>query len=274
MDRYIGTSGYSYEWWFSDKMPVRTFFPPKTKPKGALPYYSSNFNLMEINTSYYKIPTEKACKNWYETTPDSFRFLPKFPRSYTQYFKNIEDVFPKFYKSIQYLKHKLLGVLLQFSPNFIKKDKNIERLKEAAKYFKDYNIQVYIELRHDSWFDDCYELFTDLGWVLVITHSATNGWRPKSLVQTVPDRIMVRLHGTWKHSHGGYSDTQLASLAILLNKTPHVVVTFNNTDTWDGQIYYEGQVLSPHPATISHAEPHAPHNAKKLAEYCKYYNIL
>lgn len=235
----VGTSGFDYAYWHGIKS-TPAFYPSSVKKKDSLSFYSQNFNLVEINSSFYKTPTVAACKNWFNATPDHFRFLLKFPRAFTHYFKDIDTVFQPFHQAVSELKHKLVGVLLQFGPNFIQKASNFERLKEAAKHFACADIQVYIELRHPTWFNNLNittNLCKEFGWVLTITHTAKDGWLPKSMIQTCPGKIMVRMHGTWSHCHGEYNLNQLKDLAQNIESIPHKIITFNNTDTYDGQCF-------------------------------------
>ena len=237
---FIGTSGYDYGWFYT-RSDVPSFFPAHITKKDALAYYSTKFNLFEVNSSYYRAPTESACKKWFTATPDNFKFLLKFPRSYCQYFKSIDDVFPAFYKAVIHLKHKLLGILLQFSPNFVKKDANIQRLQEAAQVFKAHGIQIYVEFRHASWHElgETYEFFRELEWVLVNVHHAKTGWWPATFTKTHPEKFMARLHGTWKFCFGDYSDTELTRLGKYMadNKGGQNIATFNNVDSYVGQVY-------------------------------------
>lgn len=235
----VGTSGFDYAYWHGIKS-TPAFYPSSVKKKDSLAFYSQNFNLVEINSSFYKIPSASTCKNWFNSTPDHFRFLLKFPRAFTHYFKDVDDVFPPFHSAVSELKYKLVGVLLQFGPNFTQKSSNFDRLKEVAKNFTRAGIQVYIELRHPSWFNNLNittNLCTKLGWVLTITHTAKDGWLPKSMIQTYPGKIMIRMHGTWSHCHGDYSLDQLKDLAQKIESIPHKIITFNNTDTYDGQCF-------------------------------------
>lgn len=239
---YVGTSGFMYDFWFNI-FGFESVYPTGTKKNKALEHYSTQFKFVELDCSYYRIPSEKACKEWYNQTPTDFQFLPKFPRSYTQYFKDINDVFPQFYTSFQHLKHKLLGVLLQFSPNFIYKDSNKERLKKAAIVFKEHNIQAYFEVRHQSWInEESYKFIEELGWVFVITHTPERGWWPELNVRTHPMKIMFRLHGAWSFCRGTYSEEFLQTIATSVADYNHVVISFNNVDTFIDQLI-EGEIL-------------------------------
>lgn len=71
----IGTSSFSEADW------VGPFYPSGTRPSQYLQYYATRFNTVEIDASYYAIPTRRAVENWAKNTPDGFLFAAKFPRS-------------------------------------------------------------------------------------------------------------------------------------------------------------------------------------------------
>jgi uncharacterized protein YecE (DUF72 family) len=74
---YIGCSGWSYTSWQGP------FYPHTIENKSWLPYYSQIFNYVEIDSTFYNIPSELMVKNWNRRTPDNFRFTAKFPRVIT-----------------------------------------------------------------------------------------------------------------------------------------------------------------------------------------------
>lgn len=74
---HLGTIGWSYDFW---KGP---FYPPKTASKDFLAYYSSKFNTVEVDSTFYRIPSEKTVANWRLQVPDGFLFALKFPQVIT-----------------------------------------------------------------------------------------------------------------------------------------------------------------------------------------------
>src|SRR5438132_10075491 len=72
---WIGTSGYSYPDW------VGGFYPPNTRPNRMLAYYCGHFPLVELNFTYYRLPTPGMLARLVEQTPPGFQFLVKLPRS-------------------------------------------------------------------------------------------------------------------------------------------------------------------------------------------------
>src|SRR5205823_13823033 len=70
-DIRIGTSGYHYQHW------VGTFYPPKTPAAKMLEYYIQHFDTLELNNSFYRLPTISAFECWRDSTPRNFVFCRK-----------------------------------------------------------------------------------------------------------------------------------------------------------------------------------------------------
>lgn len=254
MTTLIGTSGYDYKWW---KQEFNGFKPFYTGPKSKiLQEYSQHFNFVELNASFYKIPTVKAVKNWHDKTPDNFKFTVKVNRSITQNKKLIafDKLFPPFFDIIKHLKGKLAGFLIQLPPNF-KNSKNkskvdgltpLERVVKAAEFTSNHypEIDFYVEFRDPSWFcDEVYDALRYMWSVVFVScgklAKMTPGFSPSlgySDAITVPGKIYFRNHGTWLHQEycGGYSAEQFVQMLSLFQDT--TIVAFDNTDSFDGQI--------------------------------------
>ena len=77
MTYWIGTSGYNYPEWRG------SFYPPKLPTSQMLPYYAERFSSVEINASFYRMPTEQAVQGWSQATPERFRLTLKAPKRIT-----------------------------------------------------------------------------------------------------------------------------------------------------------------------------------------------
>src|SRR6187401_3620883 len=84
---WIGTSGYNYPEWKG------SFYPPDLPVAKMLPYYATRFNTVEINYSFYRMPTTKLVTNWASQVPDHFRFTLKAPKRIT-HDRRLRDVAP------------------------------------------------------------------------------------------------------------------------------------------------------------------------------------
>jgi uncharacterized protein YecE (DUF72 family) len=142
----VGTSGYSYKEW---KGP----FYPKDLPAGRfLAYYAERFPTVEINNTFYRMPTSKLVEGWASEVPESFTFALKAPQRITHNakLKGAGDAVGAFVRTAGVLANRLGPLLFQLPP-FMKKDvpRLDEFLAEAPK-----GVRIALEFRHASWFDD------------------------------------------------------------------------------------------------------------------------
>lgn len=107
---YLGTSSWSAESW------VGPFYPPGTKPADFLPYYATQFRTVEIDSSYYRIPSRKMVQGWRDRTPQGFIFAAKFPSAITheKILVDCEGETDEFLGVMELLGEKLGPLLLQF----------------------------------------------------------------------------------------------------------------------------------------------------------------
>lgn len=141
---HLGTIGWSYDFW---KGP---FYPEKTASKNFLAYYSSQFNTVEVDSTFYRIPSEKTVTNWGQQVPEGFMFALKFPQVIT-HIKSLRDCerdTTVFLSRAELLGEKLGPLLLQFPPNF-----TVSRIPDLADYLKKLPKQhrYVVEVRNASW---------------------------------------------------------------------------------------------------------------------------
>src|ERR1700747_3666311 len=74
---YIGTSAFTAAGWEG------SFYPEGTKPADFLSYYARHFNSVEVDSTFYRIPSDATVKGWGKKTPDGFKFAAKVPRIIT-----------------------------------------------------------------------------------------------------------------------------------------------------------------------------------------------
>lgn len=143
----IGCSGFYYREW------KEVFYPKGLAQKSWFKYYCEHFNTIEINSTFYKMPTQKSFDKWYDESPDDFLFTIKAPRLITHYkqLHECEQLIDDFYQAIQIgLKEKLGCVLFQFPPKF---DYSKERLNLLIENLNP-DFKNVAEFRHISWFDE------------------------------------------------------------------------------------------------------------------------
>jgi uncharacterized protein YecE (DUF72 family) len=149
---YVGTSGYNYDAWRG------AFYPDKLPKSKMLGYYATEFSAVEINYTFYRLPTEKTLRAWLPQVPAGFRFALKASQRITHQkrLKECEELVALFFSTAEVLGDSLGPVLFQLPPN-LKKD--LPRLDAFLRLLPT-GKQTAFEFRHASWFDD--EVFATL----------------------------------------------------------------------------------------------------------------
>jgi uncharacterized protein YecE (DUF72 family) len=142
----VGTSGYAYKEWKG------SFYPDDLPNDDMLSFYAGQFGTVEINNTFYRMPSEKVLMQWAERVPQGFRFVLKASRRIThqQRLRNVEDPLTYLINNTALLGARLGAMLFQLPPN-MKKD--VERLRAFLALLPD-GWPTALEFRHDSWFDD------------------------------------------------------------------------------------------------------------------------
>jgi uncharacterized protein YecE (DUF72 family) len=200
----IGTSGYSYAEWKGN------FYPEKMAAKDMLRYYAERFPTVEINNTFYRMPTEKLLSGWAEQVPESFTFVIKAPKRITHdlRLKECGELLAYLFGATATLGSKLGPVLFQLPPNF---KKDVPRLKS---FFDDMpeRRRTAVEFRHASWFDDeVYELLRGQGAALCV---ADTGDEPVVPLVATTDWGYLRLR------REDFSDKELRDWARRIREQP------------------------------------------------------
>jgi uncharacterized protein YecE (DUF72 family) len=143
---WVGTSGYNYPEWKG------SFYPADLPAKKMLPYYAARFPTVEINYTFYRMPTEKLVAGWAAQTPSPYKLTLKAPRRITHdsRLKNCGPLVSGFCQVAGTLGEKLGALLFQLPPNF-KKD-----LATFDAFLGELPPKVCaaFEFRHASWLDE------------------------------------------------------------------------------------------------------------------------
>jgi uncharacterized protein YecE (DUF72 family) len=162
----VGTSGYSYKEW---KGP----FYPKDLPAGDfLRFYGERLPTVEINNTFYRMPTAKLALGWCAEVPEDFTFAIKAPQRITHMakLKGAEDAVAAFVKAVTPMGARLGPLLFQLPP-FLRKD--VPRLAEFLAGVPA-GVRVAFEFRHASWFDDdVWAALRDHGAALCVAEGET-----------------------------------------------------------------------------------------------------
>ena len=194
----IGCSGWSYQDW------VGPFYPRDAKPGDYLKLYSTTFNAVEIDSTYYRTPSPLMVANWRKVTPQGFVFTAKFPKKITHELKLRDSLaqLERYYKSISELREKLGPLLIQLPPSF-----NYKKDKEALEIFVGQIDQKYkhaIEFRNKSWFKpDIYKLLESKNVALAWSENQYASTPPEATsdiayLRMVGDRTITNFGGTQK----------------------------------------------------------------------------
>ncbi|MEZ5422499.1 MAG: DUF72 domain-containing protein [Pyrinomonadaceae bacterium] len=133
---------------------LKGFYPKGVKAKDELRYYSTQFNCIELNATFYKRYWETTYTNWREGVEDNFKFFPKFNQGVTHY-SRLSDVGQRceeFAENIVFLKEKLGVPLLQMHDNFGAKD--FDRVENFAENIWTFDIPIAMEFRRSEWHTD------------------------------------------------------------------------------------------------------------------------
>ena len=134
-----------------NKTDLKGFYPKGVKDE--LDYYSTQFNCIELNATFYRLFPTTTFEKWYTTTPDGFKFFPKLEQSISHFrrLKDVEEVVENNVINMSHLKEKLGMPFLQMHNNFGPKD--FDRVRAFAENWK-YDIPLAMEFRHTDWYND------------------------------------------------------------------------------------------------------------------------
>jgi len=210
-------------------VPNKAAFPPAYREKSRLTYYSSLFNSIEINSSFYKVPKGSTVKKWTTEVPSDFVFTYKIWQEITHVKGlkfNPKDVL-NFMTVIDEAGHHKGCLLVQFPPSLtIDGFSQVESLLSLITGWK-----VALEFRHPSWYiSETFELADEYG-ASVVLHDIPKS--RNSRVNNKADFVYLRFHGPAGDYKGGYTHAQLEQHAFQIKQWmmdgKEVFVYFNNT---------------------------------------------
>ena len=134
-----------------NKQDLKNFYPRGTKDE--LAYYSSQFNSIELNATFYRLFPKEQFEKWYEKVPADFRFFPKVTQniSHLKRLINAPELLPEYLDHTLLLKEKLGCIFLQMHNNF--QPKNWDRVEQFVEAWPQ-EVPLAIEFRHTDWFNE------------------------------------------------------------------------------------------------------------------------
>jgi uncharacterized protein YecE (DUF72 family) len=199
---YVGTSGWHYKHWLG------TFYPEGTKSSAQFTLYKETFNTVEINNSFYRLPSPETFESWRKESPRDFVFAVKASRFITHNKKLLDpkETVRRFFANVKFLKEKLGVILFQLPPTW---KVNSERLKEFLKVLPRKYRYVF-EFRNSTWYtEEVLQLLRAKNCAFCIYELA----RHTSPINITADFVYVRLHGPGDKYQGSYTSEQLEDWA-------------------------------------------------------------
>lgn len=143
-EAYVGCAKWN-------RQDLKGFYPRGTKDE--LSYYSTQFNSIELNATFYKMPDWQQILTWKDKTPDGFTFFPKITDLITHYRRliNVEEPIQNYCNAVSNFEEKLGMAFMQLHDNF--KPKDFDRLKSVLENFPS-EVPLGVEVRNEEWFSD------------------------------------------------------------------------------------------------------------------------
>jgi len=219
---HVGTSGWHYRHWLG------SFYPTGLAASKMLEWYARQFDTVEINNSFYRLPPESALQTWRETVPGGFRFALKGSRFIT-HMKKLKEPGPalaKFFSRGDLLGPRLGPVVFQLPPNW---SLDLDRFAVFLEALPPGHCYAF-EFRDPEWHTEkVYELLRRHRAAFCIYQLA--GF--VSPLEITADFAYVRLHGPGGKYQGLYDKKALATWADRISSWPvkQAWVYFDNDDS-------------------------------------------
>lgn len=232
----VGTSGWSYDDWDGP------FYPTGFPRSRWFEHYVTRFPTVEVNYSFYRLPSERTVARWHDEAPDRFRFAVKGSRfiTHVRRLSDCEEEVDRFMERVRGLQTFLGAVLWQLPPTL---ERDLELLDGFLALLPG-GVRHAIEFRHRSWLvEETFDALRARGVALV---SVSSSQMPADRAVTA-DFVYVRFHGLGEGSAHDYTADELRPWVRFLRET--------HERGLDGYAYFNND-----------ARARAPKNAGELAE--------
>lgn len=221
---WVGTSGWVYKEWAGH------FYPKGWPKKDEFAFYVRHFPTVEINATFYRLPTLKMVRGWRERAPEKFTFAVKGSR-YLTHIRRLQDTGPglrKYFSRLEPLGDRTGPILWQLPPSFPQNEENEGRLERFLKKLPP-RYRHAVEFRHPSWMNE-------KTFGLLRAHRVANVWisslRMPADHTLTADFVFLRFHGVAGGAYHDYTEEELRPWAEQLVKAARkgvpAFVYFNN----------------------------------------------
>ncbi len=204
---WVGTSGWSYDHWEG------AFYPPGVPRSRWFQAYAARFPTVEINYSFYRLPSEATFRRWHEAAPEGFRFAVKGSRfiTHVRRLAGCEEEVRRFLGRAAGLGEHLAVVLWQLPPNL---EADPERLRGFCRMLPG-GVRHAVEFRHPSWLTE--EVLQVLREHNVAQVAVSSTIMPRDFTATA-DFVYARFHGLSEGYAHDYSRAELRPWAEFLRQ--------------------------------------------------------
>jgi uncharacterized protein YecE (DUF72 family) len=219
----VGCSGWVYRDWRGG------FYPSDLPQSKWFAWYASRFDTVELNNTFYRLPTEKAVQRWADQAPPGFVYSLKLGQfgSHRKKLLDAEQWLPNHLDRVHRLGASLGPTVVQLPPHWRRNEQRLDEFLDAAPR----SMRWAVEVRDPSWLvDDVYDVLRRHGAALCV-HDLI----PRHPYVRTTDWIYVRFHGPHADErpyHGRYGQRRLAGwaerLSAELDASRDVYCYFNN----------------------------------------------
>lgn len=216
----IGCSGWSYKHWRGD------FYPRGLPARRWFEHYARQFDTVELNTTFYRLPSETAVASWREQAPPGFTFAVKASRLVTHFHRltNADEAMRNLWDRIEPLGTHLGPMLFQLPPKFPADPTRLQAFLESLPRA----IEPAFEFRDASWWNpEIYRVLERAGAAFAMFDMGET----QTPVVATSKTAYLRFHGPGAKYHGSYSEEALRSWHRKLARLDGVTtawVYFNN----------------------------------------------
>lgn len=212
---YTGATGWSVRKW------VGVLYPKGTPAAQYLWHYSRQFNAIEFNTTFYRLPDIDLVRRWSDATPGDFRFCPKVWQtiSHSGDLGLGQGLPARFCDTVGHFEGKLGCCFLQLPPAF---GPSTRQLRVLEQFFQAWTLPLAVEFRHPDWFGggqaalDVFDAMQQCQVATVITDVA--GRRDVCHMRLTQPRVLIRWVG---NSHPATDAQRLESWSKRLQDWYH-----------------------------------------------------